>query len=291
MAAAIRGSDARSGLARTGTLISTCGNISRSCRRSARSRPVSLITLMTDSAVSSPSPVGSNSEKIRCPDCSPPSTAPCATIASRTWRSPTGQRCTATPAARRPISSPTLLITVATTALPGSLPQSFRKRAQMNNIASPSTTSPWWSTRITRSPSPSNASPMRQSWSVTARCRPSGCVDPQSRLMFRPSGSTFNATTSKPSWRSTSGAARDIAPLAQSAAMRSRGRAAQSASTPAACARYAPERSCGSGAAQSHTGTSHDSSITNVSISASRAGDALPPSPVSTLIPLSGNGL
>ena len=37
------------------------------------------------------------------------------------------QRCTATPPARRPISSPTLLITVATTALPGSLPQSFRK--------------------------------------------------------------------------------------------------------------------------------------------------------------------
>ena len=109
--------------------------------------------------------------------------------------------------------------------------------------------------------------------------------------MFRPSGSAFNATTSKPSWRSTSGAARDIAPLAQSTATRSRGRAAQSASTPAAWARYAPERSRGSGAAQSHAGTSHDSSITRVSISVSRAGDAFPPSAVSTLIPLSGNGL
>ena len=45
-----------------------------------------------------------------------------------------------------------------------------------------------WSTKIARSPSPSNATPIWQPRSTTVRASCSGCVEPQWRLMLRPSG-------------------------------------------------------------------------------------------------------
>jgi hypothetical protein len=39
-----------------------------------------------------------------------------------------------------------------------------------------------WSTKIARSPSPSNATPIRHPWLTTVRASHAGCVDPQSRF-------------------------------------------------------------------------------------------------------------
>ena len=122
------------------------------------------------------------------PDCSPPSDRSRRTISSITYLSPTGHRTISMPLSRSAISRPILLMTVATMALPFSRPLAFRCRAHISSTASPSTIRPPASAKIARSPSPSNATPMRQPCSRTARDRPSGCVEPQSRLMLRPSG-------------------------------------------------------------------------------------------------------
>ena len=54
----------------------------------------------------------------------------------------------------------------------------------------------------------------------TSSISPSGWVEPQSALMFRPSGSTAVRTRSAPrAWKIT-GAARWVAPFAQSSATR-----------------------------------------------------------------------
>ena len=55
-----------------------------------------------------------------------------------------------------------LLMTVATTVSPASRPCRFMCSASISSTASPSTTRPRWSTKIARSPSPSNATPSRQ---------------------------------------------------------------------------------------------------------------------------------
>ena len=63
------------------------------------------------------------------------------------------------PASRSAISSPMLLITVATMALLFSRPSALSTVAHISITASPSTTLPFASTKIARSPSPSNAMP------------------------------------------------------------------------------------------------------------------------------------
>ena len=54
-----------------------------------------------------------------------------------------------------------------------------------------------------------------------ARRAPSTCVEPQPALMLRPSGASASTSTSAPRRRKISGAARCVAPLAQSSAIRS----------------------------------------------------------------------
>ena len=92
-----------------------------------------------------------------------------------------------------------LLITVAAIAFPFSRPPAFRWRPHISRTASPSTIRPAASTKIARSPSPSNATPIRQPRSRTVRASCSGWVEPQSRLMLRPSGAALSTTTSNPS--------------------------------------------------------------------------------------------
>ena len=152
-----------------------------------------------------PSPVIRCSAKITCPDCSPPSARPRRCISSITYLSPTGQRTMAMPRSRSAISRPMLLITVATIASPGRRPSRFSWSAAISSTASPSTTRPRWSTNSARSPSPSNATPIRAPVSTTRCCSGWRCVDPQSRLMLRPSGSTPSASTWKPSDRKNAG--------------------------------------------------------------------------------------
>ena len=98
------------------------------------------------------------------------------------------------------------------------------------------------SAKIARSPSPSNATPIRHRCSRTARASRSGCVEPQSRLMLRPSGDAPISSTSKPSSANSRGATVVVAPLAASIASVA---AAQTAPGPAeagACARCTRRR-------------------------------------------------
>ena len=67
---------------------------------------------------------------------------------------------------------PRLLITVTTTVSSTSSPASRSCNAASASKRSPSTTLPRWSTAITRSPSPSKASPMAAPRSTTAAARP-----------------------------------------------------------------------------------------------------------------------
>ena len=194
------------------------------------------------------------------------------------------------PRSRNANSRPMLLITVATTASPGSLPSCLRCSAAISSTASPSTTVPAASTNKARSPSPSNAMPRRAPLVTTARARPARCVEPQSRLMLRPSGETPIGRTSKPSADRNAGAMAAVAPFAQSTTI------GEPASGPAwsricsRCARYGPDRSWRSitpGAAP----TLHDKSATSVSTEASSASVSLTPDPPNTLMPLSSYGL
>ena len=94
----------------------------------------------------------------------------------------------AMPASRSAISSPMLLITVATTALPFSRPSALRPLAHISITASPSTIAPDASTKMARSPSPSNAMPISKPPPTTTSARPSGWVEPQLQVDVAPVG-------------------------------------------------------------------------------------------------------
>ena len=148
------------------------------------------MTRSTASAVARPSPVGRCSVRMTCPDCSPPRRSRPRSISSITYLSPT-RRANQADAARleAPVSRPMLLITVATTVSPASrpcadtpAPASAARRRRRRRARGRST-------KIARSPSPSNATPSRQLLGDDGAPRaPAGCVDPQSRLILRPSG-------------------------------------------------------------------------------------------------------
>ena len=110
-------------------------------------------------------------------------------------------------------------MTVTTTVLPARWPRSARSSANSASSTSPSTMVPFWSTAMTRSASPSKASP-RSAWcATTARASSPGSVEPHLSLMFAPSGASCSALTSAPSPASTRGAMALAAPLAQSTTM------------------------------------------------------------------------
>jgi hypothetical protein len=103
---------------------------------------------------------------------------------------------------------PKLLITVATTRLFLSSPSSLYIRAQTAITWSPVIWTPRSSTAMSRSPSPSNASPTSAPVSRTRADRSPVCCEPQSRLMLIPSGAQWMAVTSAPSSEKTAGASR-----------------------------------------------------------------------------------
>ena len=114
---------------------------------------------------------------------------------------------------------PRLLMIVVTSRSFFSLPSSFSIRAQMTRIWSPVISLPFSSTAISRSPSPSNARPMAAPVSTTVFLRSAVCWEPQSRLMFRPSGVLWMTVRSAPSSVNASGATLYVAPLAVSMAI------------------------------------------------------------------------
>ena len=122
------------------------------------------------------------------PDCSPPIDRSRLSISSITYLSPTGQRISSMSLALSASSRPMLLMTVATTALPFSTPCERMCRAHNSSTASPSTIRPLGidEDRAIAVAVEGNAHP--QAPSRTSAASRSGCVDPQSRLMFRPSG-------------------------------------------------------------------------------------------------------
>jgi hypothetical protein len=184
-----------------------------------------------------------------------------------------------------------LLITVAATAFPCSRPAAFICRLHIRSTASPSTIAPLASTKIARSPSPSNATPRRAPAARTARASDCGCVDPQSRLMFRPSGDAPTSCTSKPSSENSLGATVVMAPLAVSSTIRIRPRRWGSGSESRACARYASATSSAATWASAEGGTAHPWAATMASTSRSSSGVNFSPRPENTLIPLSWKGL
>ena len=111
-------------------------------------------------------------------------------------------------------------MTVVTTVSARSAPLLFRCRARMAMTKSPSTRAPLPSTASTRSPSPSKARPRSKPSARTTSCRAATWVEPHSWLMLSPSGAVCSSTTSAPDSARARGAARYMAPLAQSTAMR-----------------------------------------------------------------------
>ena len=107
-------------------------------------------------------------------------------------------------------------MTVTATPSPGRRPCARRWTAARAISSSPSTTRPVRSTASTRSPSPSKAKPTACPPLTTASASASTCVEPQPALMLRPSGASAIAVTRAPRRRKASGAARWVAPLAQS---------------------------------------------------------------------------
>ena len=167
-----------------------------------------------------PSPVVDSERKMMWPDCSPPRLSPSASRAASTWRSPTSVSRTPMPRPSIARRKPRLVMTVTATVLPARRPRSARSSAKRARSTSPSTMVPVWSTAMTRSASPSNASP-RSAWcSTTARDSCVGSVDPHRSLMFAPSGLSCSAVTRAPRSASTHGAISLAAPLAQSMTMR-----------------------------------------------------------------------
>ena len=113
-------------------------------------------------------------------------------------------------------SSPRFDITVATSVRPGSASRASMRVPNMAMTWSPSTTVPVSSARMTRSASPSSATPRCAPTRRTSAAMSSGWSAPHSSLMFLPSGWTPSAMTSAPSSSNTRGATWYAAPFAQS---------------------------------------------------------------------------
>ena len=130
-----------------------------------------------------------------------------------------------------------LLITVATMALPFSRPAAFQCRAHIRSTASPSTMRPCGvdENRPVAIAIERHAHPAAK-LADRARESCSGCVDPQSRLMFRPSGCALSTCTSNPSSRNSLGATVVVAPFAVSIAILKRPSRSGSGSASRACA-------------------------------------------------------
>ena len=135
-----------------------------------------------------------------CPDCSPPSDRSRLSISSITYLSPTGQRTRSMPRSRERDLE-------ADVAHHGrddrvALQPSFAPAAAARTsacTASPSTMRPRSSTKIARSPSPSNATPSRQPAARRPCARAARDASSRSRrLMLRPSGASPMTVTSKP---------------------------------------------------------------------------------------------
>ena len=173
----------RVAVARRRTFRRICGKRCMTPASRDRECPVPATTSRSMTPVSTPSPVVAWSRKMMWPDCSPPRTRSRRSIASMTWRSPTGVSTKPSPWVSRHLRSPRFDITVATTALLRSRSRSARSSAHTAMIWSPSTSPPRSSTAITRSASPSNASPTRapeswtRSWSALGIGRPATGVD------------------------------------------------------------------------------------------------------------------
>ena len=150
--------------------------------------PVAAMMRSTCSAVPMPSPVNRWSAKITCPDCSPPTASPRFCISSITYLSPTGARTSSMPRSRSASSSPMLLITVATMALPGRLPVWLQmvRGNQQHRVAIHDLAVPIDEERAVAVAVEGDAESRLRS--TTSLCSRSRCVDPQSRLMLRPSG-------------------------------------------------------------------------------------------------------
>ena len=92
------------------------------------------------------------------------------------------------PSASTALWNPKLLITVDTIVSLLSVPWFLKCLPRMNMILSPSTISPFSSTAIQRSPSPSKLNPRSAPVSFTKATNASGCVDPTPSLMLIPFG-------------------------------------------------------------------------------------------------------
>ena len=92
MAAPKLGSSCQSSRRLTTEFITTCGSLGIRAASSDRGRPAARMARTSSMPVRIPSPVVARSRKMMCPDCSPPRTASSRSIASNTWRSPTGVR-------------------------------------------------------------------------------------------------------------------------------------------------------------------------------------------------------
>ena len=143
------------------------------------------------------------------PDCSPPSERSRAIISSITYLSPTGHRTSSMPRSRSAISRPMLLITVATMALPRSRPVGLQVPGahQHHRVAVDDAAAVIDEDRAVAVAVERDAEPAAVARDHAARAG-SGCVDPQPRLMLRPSGAQPSAVTSKPRSRNRRGASR-----------------------------------------------------------------------------------
>ena len=163
----------------------------------------------------------------------------------------------------------------------------------INMTLSPSTTSPFSSTAIKRSPSPSNANPTWAPFSTVNFAIASGCVDPTPLLMFNPSGDVAIVTKSAPMSANKFATKPDVAPLAASMAMFMPDRS--SGMVVCKYSRYlaAPSGKSDTVPKPSAAGRGNVSSgaSSNASISASNSSDSLKPSAPKNLIPLSSAGL
>ncbi len=113
------------------------------------------MTESSASAAASPSPQGDTSENMKCPEFSPPTEQPRASISRITSLSPIPLLKTDTPLFASDSSSPMLLWRVVTIAFEASAPRSFASRAISPRISSPSKIEPVSSETTTLSPSPS----------------------------------------------------------------------------------------------------------------------------------------
>ena len=121
-------------LSSTFTFFKSCGYICIPLHSVPRLCFFSRITSISINAVRIPSPVVACLLKMICPDCSPPSTYPLATIASLTYLSPTVVTHTSMPSRFIALNNPMLDMIVATTVLFCRRPHSFRYFPQTYRI-------------------------------------------------------------------------------------------------------------------------------------------------------------